>query len=149
MSSTGVGPKPTSAPAAATTPSSQSSVPFTPVTGPRLLVRPGADRDAIAGALIATMVQLTRRHDASSLHITFPREEEWRRCGAAGLLLRVGLQYHWQNPGYESFDDFLATLTSRKRKAIKRERRKALESGVQIRALTGEALEPRHWDAFS
>jgi predicted N-acyltransferase len=60
----------------------------------------------------------------------------------------VGLQYHWQNPGYESFDDFLATLTSRKRKAIKRERRKALESGVQIRALTGAALEPRHWDAF-
>jgi predicted N-acyltransferase len=129
-------------------PKLQSSVPFTPVTGPRLLVRPGADRDSIAGALIAAMVELTRRHDASSLHITFPEEDEWRRCGAAGLLQRVGLQYHWQNPGYESFDDFLATLTSRKRKAIKRERRKALESGVQIRALTGEALEPRHWDAF-
>jgi predicted N-acyltransferase len=129
-------------------PKLQSSVPFTPVTGPRLLVRPGADRDSIAGALIAAMVELTRRHDASSLHITFPEEDEWRRCGAAGLLQRVGLQYHWQNPGYESFDDFLATLTSRKRKAIKRERRKALESGVQIRALTGDALEPRHWDAF-
>jgi predicted N-acyltransferase len=129
-------------------PKLQSSVPFTPVTGPRLLVRPGADRDSIAGALIAAMVELTRRHDASSLHITFPEEDEWRRCGAAGLLQRVGLQYHWQNPGYESFDNFLATLTSRKRKAIKRERRKALESGVRIRALTGEALEPGHWDAF-
>jgi predicted N-acyltransferase len=129
-------------------PKLQCSVPFTPVTGPRLLVRPDAAREAVAEALIAGMVELAKRHGVSSLHVTFPRPEEWRVLGAAGFLQRRGLQYHWVNDGYADFDAFLATLSSRKRKAIRKERRKVAESGVVLRRLSGTAIEPRHWDAF-
>ena len=129
-------------------PKLQSCVPFTPVTGPRLLIHPEADRETVAGALIAGMAELARQYELSSLHVTFPQEAEWSRLGAAGFLQRVGLQYHWQNRGYGSFDDFLSDLAARKRKAIKRERRDALASELKITALSGEALEPRHWDAF-
>jgi predicted N-acyltransferase len=129
-------------------PKLQASVPFTPVTGPRLLVRPDADREAVAGALIAAMAELGRRSDVSSLHVTFPTRPEWERLGAAGFLQRLGRQYHWENHGYGSFENFLATLSARKRKAIRQERRKVAESGLTIRTLTGEAIEPRHWDAF-
>ncbi len=129
-------------------PKLQSSVPFTPVTGPRLLVRPGAAREAVAGALIVGMVELADRHGVSSLHVTFPEEPEWQALGAAGFLRRSGLQYHWVNRGYDSFEDFLATLTSRKRKAIRKERRRVAECGVVLRRLSGAEIEPRHWDAF-
>jgi predicted N-acyltransferase len=129
-------------------PQLQCSVPFTPVTGPRLLVRPGAAREAVPGALIAGMVELAERHGVSSLHVTFPEKPEWQALGAAGFLRRSGLQYHWVNRGHESFEAFLATLTSRKRKAIRKERRKVAECGVVLRRLTGAAIEPRHWDAF-
>jgi predicted N-acyltransferase len=129
-------------------PKLQCSVPFTPVTGPRLLVRPDAARGAVAEALIAGMVELAERHAVSSLHITFPRQDEWRALGGAGFLQRRGLQYHWVNHGYADFDAFLATLSSRKRKAIRKERRKVAESGVVLRRLTGAAIEPGHWDAF-
>ncbi len=129
-------------------PKLQSSIPFTPVTGPRLLVRPGADQERIRSALIGAMVQLTERHGISSLHITFPEAAEWRMLGEAGFLQRKGLQYHWCNQGYDSFDAFLATLSSRKRKAIKKERWKVAEAGVTLRTLTGPEIEPRHWDAF-
>ena len=137
-------------------PKLQCAVPFTPVTGPRLLVRPGvdqgvdqgADRESVADALIAAMVELARRHKVSSLHITYPTHAEWRSFGAAGMLQRVGLQYHWENRGYGDFDDFLADLSSRKRKAIKRERRQALDCGLRIEALTGADLRSAHWDAF-
>ena len=129
-------------------PKLQCSVPFTPVTGPRLLVRPGAVREAVTGALIAGMVELAERHGVSSLHVTFPEKAEWQALGAAGFLRRSGLQYHWVNRGYESFEAFLATLTSRKRKAIRKERRKVAECGVVLHRLTGAAIEPRHWDAF-
>ena len=129
-------------------PKLQSSIPFTPVTGPRLLVRPGVDEARIKSALISAMVQLTERHGISSLHITFPEAAEWRMLGEAGFLQRKGLQYHWKNEGYDSFDAFLATLSSRKRKAIKKERRKVAEAGVALRALSGAEIEPRHWDAF-
>ncbi|MFQ6016606.1 MAG: GNAT family N-acetyltransferase [Kiloniellaceae bacterium] len=129
-------------------PKLQSCVPFTPVTGPRLLVRPDAEHDAVAAALIAGMTELARRHKVSSLHVTFPTRAEWQRFGAAGFLRRVGRQFHWENRGYESFDDFLATLASRKRKAIRKERREVADSGVAIRTLVGGAIEPRHWAAF-
>jgi predicted N-acyltransferase len=129
-------------------PKLQSAVPFTPVTGPRLLVRPDAARGAVAEALIAGMVELAKRHGVSSLHVTFSRPEEWRALGGAGFLQRRGLQYHWVNDGYADFDAFLATLSSRKRKAIRKERRKVAESGVVLRRLTGAAIEPGHWDAF-
>jgi predicted N-acyltransferase len=129
-------------------PKLQGAVPFTPVTGPRLLVRPDAVRAAVAEALIAGMVELAERHGVSSLHVTFPEHGDWRALGAAGFLRRSGLQYHWVNRGYEDFDAFLATLTSRKRKAIRKERRKVAESGVVLRRLAGAAIEPGHWDAF-
>jgi uncharacterized protein len=128
-------------------PKLQCSVPFTPVTGPRLLLRPGADL-AVADGLIAAMIELARRHKVSSLHVNFPTEGEWDRFGAAGFLQRVGQQFHWENNGYGSFDDFLEALNSRKRKQIRRERRDALLGGMEIETLTGSAIEPQHWDAF-
>ena len=124
-----------------------SAVPFTPVTGPRLLVRPDAPPDT-AETLIAALVEVARAHKVSSLHVTFPTRDDWERLGAAGFLLRSGQQYHWENRGYGSFEDFLAALNSRKRKQIRRERRDAIASGLEIETLTGDALAPRHWDAF-
>ena len=132
-------------------PKLQSAVPFTPVTGRRLLVRPGADAETeseLKDALIAAMVTLGERLGVSSVHVNFPTEAEWRRLGDHGLLLRTGQQYHWRNRGYESFDDFLASLSSRKRKAIRRERRAVADQGIVLSTLTGDAIAERHWDAF-
>ncbi len=129
-------------------PKLQCSVPFTPATGPRLLVHPTAEREEVMAGLTAAMLELARRHQASSLHITFPPEAQFDALGRFGLLQRLGVQYHWQNRGYAAFDDFLDALASRKRKAIRKERRKVAESGIRLRALTGGEIEPRHWDAF-
>ena len=128
-------------------PKLQISVPFTPVTGPRLMVRPGADRD-VPAALIAGMQQLAQRYGISSVHVTYPTEPEWQRLGDVGWLQRTGEQFHWQNDGYGSFEDFLAALSSRKRKMIRRERREVADSGIRLHAFTGDAIEPEHWDAF-
>jgi hypothetical protein len=128
-------------------PKLQCAVPFTPVTGPRLLLSPQAPAGA-AEALIAAMVELARRHKVSSLHVTFPTETEWTQFGDAGFLQRVGQQFHWQNDGYKDFEGFLAALNSRKRKQIHRERRDAMENGIEIEMLTGDSLKPQHWDAF-
>lgn len=128
-------------------PKLQSAVPFTPVTGPRLMVRPGETED-LGDALIAGMLQLAERHGASSLHVTFPTEGEWHRLRAAGLLARIGHQFHWTNQGYTSFDDFLGTMASRKRKAIRKERRAVADSGVVLRTLTGDDITEAHWDVF-
>ena len=129
-------------------PKLQAAVPFTPVPGPRLLVAPCAEREAIREALVAGLVELAEAEPVSSLHITFPAEGDAEALEAGGLMLRTGLQYHWSNRGYGTFDDFLADLSSRKRKAIRKERREVAESGVTLRVLTGAAIEPRHWDAF-
>ena len=128
-------------------PKLQCAVPFTPVTGPRLLLRHDAPQQATA-TLIAAMIELARRHKVSSLHVTFPTRGEWERLGAAGFLQRIGQQFHWQNDGYETFENFLAALNSRKRKAIRRERREALENGIEIETLSGSDIKTRHWDAF-
>ncbi len=124
------------------------AVPFTPVTGPRLLVRPEADRDPVERALIAAAEELARRRRASSVHATFPEEAQFQRLGQAGWLTRIGYQFHWENHGYGSFEEFLGALSSRKRKQIRKERREALADGLTLETLTGAALEPRHWDAF-
>ncbi len=124
-----------------------SAVPFTPATGRRLLVPPGAP-PALADSLAAAMVRLTERLDLSSLHVIFPTESEWRRFGAAGFLLRTGQQFHWQNRGYRDFDVFLSALSSRKRKAIRKERRAIAGEDVGFFILTGADIEERHWDAF-
>jgi len=129
-------------------PKLQISVPFTPVPGPRLLVRPGADADAVADTLIAGIARVAERHGIVTAHVTFPREAEWARFGAAGWLQRTGQQYHWENRGYASFDDFLNALSARKRKAIRKERREVAEAGVLVRMLTGAELEPGHWESF-
>ena len=129
-------------------PKLQVAVPFTPVTGPRLMVRAGSDRETIRRALIAGCVALARNAGVSSLHVTFATEAEWRVLGAAGFLLRTDRQFHWSNEGYGTFDDFLAQLASRKRKAVRRERRAAQDAGLTIETLTGAAITPAHWDAF-
>ncbi len=128
-------------------PKLQAAVPFTPVTGPRLLLHPDAPDDA-AQYLIAAMVEVAKVRKVSSIHVTFPREAEWKMLGEAGFLQRLGRQFHWENENYKSFDDFLEKLHSRKRKQIKRERRDALEGGIEIETLNGETLKPEHWDAF-
>jgi hypothetical protein len=128
-------------------PKLQACVPFTPATGPRLLLHPEAGEEA-AGLLVDALIELARRRKVSSLHVTFPTEPEWERLGRAGFLQRVGRQFHWENDGYATFDDFLEALNSRKRKQIRRERRDALAGGLEIETLTGSALESRHWDAF-
>ncbi|MBE0533989.1 MAG: N-acetyltransferase [Rhodospirillales bacterium] len=128
-------------------PKLQAAVPFTPVTGPRLMVRPG-EPEELGDVLIAGMLQLAERHDASSIHITFPTEAEWRRLRAAGLLVRIGHQFHWTNQGYNDFDDFLDALASRKRKAIRKERQAVADSGVDLRTLTGNDITEKHWDVF-
>jgi predicted N-acyltransferase len=132
-------------------PKLQCAVPFTPVTGPRLMVRPdlpAARRTELQRALAAGMVELARRLKVSSLHVTFPPEDEWALMTEAGLMPRIGQQYHWNNEGYGSFDDFLSALSSRKRKAIRKEREKANSAGVEIVTLTGREIAAEHWDAF-
>jgi uncharacterized protein len=130
-------------------PKLQVSVPFTPAAGPRLLIRAGVDKEQIGTALASGMVALCDATTASSVHVTFAREAEWKFLAAHGFLQRTDQQFHWHNQGYRSFDDFLATLNSRHRKAIKRERRDALaEGGITIHALTGADITEDAWDAF-
>ena len=128
-------------------PKLQCAVPFTPATGPRLLVRAGAPEKCY-DILIAGAVELARQHKVSSLHVTFPTRAEWGRLGAAGFLKREGKQFHWENRGYASFDDFLGELSARKRKAIKKERREVADAGVTLKRLTGAEITEGHWDSF-
>ena len=125
-------------------PKLQVAVPFSPVPGPRLLRRPGVPVAAIAQGL----AQATKALGCSSTHITFCTEQEYDALGEAGWLQRIGVQFHWQNQGYASFDDFLATLASRKRKTLKRERRAVEESGLTIQTLRGAQITRAHWAAF-
>ncbi|MEM7745759.1 MAG: GNAT family N-acetyltransferase [Pseudomonadota bacterium] len=127
-----------------------SAVPFTPATGPRLLVRPDGrmDQETARAALIQGAIQLAERHDISSVHLNFCTDAEWEWGDDAGLLRRTDQQFHWLNRGYGTFDDFLDALASRKRKNLRKERAKAVENGVTIHKLTGDAIEPAHWDAF-
>jgi len=127
-------------------PKLQVAVPFTPVPGPRLLARPGVGigRPALIQGLLSAASQI----DCSSLHITFCEQGEWQELGDAGMMRRTGMQYHWHNRGYASFDDFLATLKSSKRKMIKKERAKVRAQGLEIETLTGEALTSEIWDHF-
>ncbi len=129
-------------------PKLQVSVPFTPATGPRLLVRDGVDRERIGAALASGMMALCKATGASSVHVTFAREGEAKFLGEHGFLLRNHQQFHWHNEGYATFDDFLASLNSRHRKAIKRERREALAAGITIHHLTGADITEEAWDAF-
>ena len=128
-------------------PKLQTAVPFTPATGPRMLVRDGAP-ERYYDVLIAGMIRLARQHNVSSLHVTFPLESEWKRLGQAGFLQRTSKQFHWENKGYETFDEFLGELNSRKRKAIKKERRQVAAQGIELYPVTGADLTEDHWDTF-
>lgn len=125
-----------------------SAIPFTPVTGRRLLVREGVEAEPVQTALAAGLGEVARQFDVSSLHVNFPTSAEADFLEGQGFLIRHGHQYHWRNDGYADFEAFLAALSSRKRKAIRRERRKVAEAGLTVRPLTGEEIEPRHWDHF-
>jgi predicted N-acyltransferase len=128
-------------------PKLQVSVPFSPVPGPRLLVRP--DAGIPAAALAQGLVQACRELGTSSVHVTFCTAPEWEALGEAGWLRRLGVQFHWHNAGYATFDDFLGALSSRKRKAIRRERRDAAAAAdLTLRTLRGHEITPRHWAAF-
>jgi predicted N-acyltransferase len=121
--------------------------PFSPVTGPRLLVRPDIDRAEGRRTLLAGAMTLCEQAGVSTLGINFPSEDEYRFMGGEGMLLRQNQQYHWLNAGYAAFDDFLGALSSGRRKTIRRERREA-QAGLEILCLTGADLREEHWDAF-
>jgi hypothetical protein len=121
--------------------------PFSPVTGPRFLVRPDVDLAQGRRMLLGGALSVCERFDASTFGVNFATEDEWRFLGEQGLLLRQNQQYHWLNAGYSTFDDFLAALSSGRRKTIRRERREAGRE-VEIVGLTGADLTEEHWDAF-
>ena len=129
-------------------PKLQAAIPFSPVTGPRLLVPPGPDADDTRRALVGALETITERLGISSAHVTFSTQIEWEVMGAAGWIQRTGWQFHWYNQGYDSFHSFLDTLTSRKRKSIRKERREVQAQGITMKALSGGDIEPHHWDAF-
>jgi hypothetical protein len=127
-------------------PKLQVAVPFSPVPGPRLLRRP--DAGIPVAAFASAFEQACQSLDLSSVHVTFCTEQEWDGLGEAGWLQRLGTQFHWENHGYASFDDFLGALSSRKRKVLRRERRDANAAGLTFQALSGDDLTEARWDAF-
>jgi uncharacterized protein len=129
-------------------PKLQVAVPFTPVTGPRLLSRAGPLAQAVRKALADELVEITNENGLSSAHITFLSESEWHLASLCGYLQRSDQQFYWENAGYTHFDDFLAALSSRKRKNIRRERKDALSRDIEVAWLTGSDLTEDVWDAF-
>ncbi|MEO3999774.1 GNAT family N-acetyltransferase [Mesorhizobium sp. CAU 1732] len=129
-------------------PKLQVSVPFTPATGPRLLAKTNHASPTTKRALAEGLKALCDRIGASSAHVTFAEQDDIDTLTESGFLHRMDQQFHFFNEGYGSYDDFLATLASRKRKALKRERREALASGIEIKWLTGSDLTEQVWDDF-
>ena len=121
-----------------------SAIPFTPATGPRLISPDAAAR----GELLAGALALLQEHRLSSLHVLFPQADEAAACAAAGMHLRESVQFHWTNPGYRDFADFLSTMNHAKRKRINQERRKLAASGVTFRRLLGQEITERDWAFF-
>jgi predicted N-acyltransferase len=122
-----------------------SAIPFTPVSGPRLLARDTPARAALVEVLLRTQ----KATDVSSTHVLFPPEEQAQQLLDAGFLLRSGVQFHWMNAGYTSFDEFLATLEQKKRKNIRAERRKVREAGVTMRRVRGPDITEEEWRFFT
>tara|TARA_Y100001970_G_scaffold294331_1_gene450827 strand:- start:135585 stop:136745 length:1161 start_codon:yes stop_codon:yes gene_type:complete len=130
-------------------PKLQVSVPFSPVTGPRILVSPIAcSPQEVRDKIINTALDQCKTLNASSIHITFPSEQDWNFLGKTGLMQRTGIQFHWKNSNYKSFEDFLSSLSSRKRKKINRERRNFFEGDITISELKGLEIKEHHWDHF-
>ncbi|MDF2687516.1 MAG: hypothetical protein K0Q80_481 [Microvirga sp.] len=129
-------------------PKLQVAVPFTPATGPRLLVPSGPQAAEIRSYLIAGLQALRDQTGASSIHATFLQQDDLEALTSEEFLRRDDQQFHWFNEGYATFDDFLAALASRKRKAIRRERRDALANDITVEWVTGKDITEAHWDAF-
>ncbi len=125
-----------------------STVPYSPVTGARLLLANGRDREAIATQLIEQALELARELGVSSLHWLFPGGADMQRLQRHGFLRRTGTQFHWHNRGYRNFDDYLATFSAQKRKKLKRERRRVQEQGVEIEILNGHSTSQEQWRIF-
>ncbi len=128
-------------------PKLQSSVPFTPATGRRLLAAPDAPADTDE-LLLGACMQVAEQTEVSSVHFTFMPEAQWRSAGSMGYLRRIDQQFHWHNNNYQTFEDFLSELSSKKRKNVRRERRDARANDIRIHRLTGDQLKDEHWDAF-
>ncbi|MEM7458007.1 MAG: GNAT family N-acetyltransferase [Pseudomonadota bacterium] len=124
-----------------------AAVPFTPVTGRRFLVPPGPDQDRLRDALLSASIQVAAQNDFSSVHINFLSAASAAQMDETGLLVRTDQQFHWQNDGYDDFSDFLAALSSAKRKNLRKERAKA-QAGLTFKHLTGDQITEDHWDAF-
>jgi predicted N-acyltransferase len=129
-------------------PKLQIAVPFTPVPGRRLLVRQGPAAESNEALLAGAAMQIVERNQLSGVHITFLAEDQWQRLGAQGFLQRTDQQFHWNNAGYASFDDYLASLASRKRKTMRKEREQAVSAGLDIVWLRGREITEADWDAF-
>jgi len=125
-------------------PKLQAAVPFTPVTGRRLLTA----NDKARETLLKTAAAAVKQIGASSLHITFLTQEEWQAAGRCGYLQRTGQQFHWENRGYKNFDEFLRDLSSAKRKTLRKERASVRDAGVTFDWLTGADITESHWDQF-
>jgi len=125
-----------------------SAIPFTPASGNRILVANPGDLTVALPALTEAAIELVGAHSASSLHILFPNEEQAQQLKQKDLLIRAGCQYHWFNRDYDSFDQFLQALNSKRRKQIRRERRDASAPGITIDVLYGDAITASHWSIF-
>lgn len=123
------------------------AVPFSPVTGSRLLLRPGAE-ETVANAFIQRIIALAQEWKVSSLHWLFPNQKDMQRLEGCGLLRRQGYQFHWRNRGYQNFDEFLESLTAKRRKEIKRERRQVQNQGVEIKVIHGDEASDLEWCAM-
>jgi predicted N-acyltransferase len=129
-------------------PKLQIAVPFTPVPGRRLLIRPGPESETHEAMLASGARELAQRNQLSGVHVTFLSEDQWFRLGARGFLQRTDQQFHWTNAGYATFDDYLASLASRKRKVMRKEREQALAPGITVVWLRGREITEADWDAF-
>jgi uncharacterized protein len=125
-----------------------TAAPFTPATGPRLCLAAGESAEVVYPWLLQAIRQFADENKISSWHVLFPSEEEGELLRRAGTSLRIGSQFHWFNQGYSTFDDFLATFNSRKRKSLKRERRTVGEQGIELRILEGDEISDADWQRF-
>ncbi|KAF3961930.1 hypothetical protein CMV_013500 [Castanea mollissima] len=129
-------------------PKLQCCVPFTPVTGPRILIRNTSFKDQVFDVLVSALKELAAKSQLSSLHITFPSEKEWQKLKEGGFLQRIGMQYHWKNRNYKNFDEFLMDMKQSKRKNIRQERKKISVQNLTMKRLRGYEIKARHWDSF-
>jgi predicted N-acyltransferase len=125
-----------------------SAVPYSPVTGPRLLIAADVDREQVAALLIDQALELAQEMKVSSLHVLFPHSTDMQRLERHGLMRRTGTQFHWHNRDYRSFDEYLAGFSAQKRKKLKRERRRVAEQGITIDILDGHAATAEQWQVF-